>query len=370
MKKVLNYILPLLLFVTLFGCKEKSLVEVLEGEVVLYPSVGYVEAGSDSFVEFSATCAEVAVSDFEVYLKTSDGSQRVEKNRFNATKSGNYTFYAVYNSTLSEEVVVKCISELPAKGGDSSPEKYNSFRKRVLGTLATGTWCPNCPFMIAAVHDYEEKYGANDDVVMTEVHSGGDDVMRCEASDKIAKRLSVIAYPILKFQMSGKSGNAMYNNGSKTAEDVKAIVDKNLQSEALTAISANSVLNGSTLSIRADIKIAQKGQFKVGAWIVEDGIEAYQSDALADYMHTHNDAVCGAYPLNFSMCEFVGGAEVQQANTTHMFYCEFDLKTLPTLQKIENCEIVVFVYNDDNLVKSVDNVIKFAVGESFDVEYK
>ncbi len=359
-----------------FGCgesQEQSPTLDEDAELVLYPSTTFALVGDDSYVEFTATYGDVDVSDkndLVVYLKESSGSESLEGNRYNASRAGTYSFYAIYNSVMSEVVDVQCITDLPEEVVDPSPQKYDSFRKRVLGTLATGTWCPNCPYLIDIVHQYEESYGENDDLIMADVHSGGDDIMRCDASDQIATRLSIVAYPTLKFSMSGKTENSIYNTAAHTGEDVKAVVDNNLSSEALTTISANSTIDGDKLCVRADIKIAEQGEFKVGVWLVEDGIYSYQTDAFDDYMHTHNDAIFGAYPMTFSMCESIGGVEIQSANSKHLFYCEFNLKTLTTMQNRDNCEIIVFVYNDDNLIKSVDNVIKFPMGGSYAFEYK
>ncbi len=371
--KTLKYFLASLVAVMSFSCKETPAPEIPEdGELVLHPSTLFVVVGEENTIEFTATYGDADITNdpnLAVYYKPASGSQKVENNAYEVKAAGKYLFYAVYNDLISEEVEVSCITELPEAVADSAPEQFSGFRKRALGTLATGTWCPNCPYLIRAVHDYDEKYGENDDLVMVDVHSGGEDVMRSDASDKLADRLSIMSYPQLKFGMSGKTGNTIYN-GNRTAEDIKAVVDAHLASDALTAISANSILDGNKLYVRADIKIGAEGTFKAGVWLLEDGIEAYQADALADYMNIHNDAIFGAYPMNFSMCESIGGVKTQDAESQHIFYCEFDLKKFPTLQNIENGEIVVFVYNDDNKIKSVDNIIKFPVGGSFAFDYE
>ncbi len=342
-------------------------------KLVLQPSALFVVSGTDSYIDFTATYGGKDVTNdanLAVYRKATSGSVLLNDKTYNVKSSGEYSFYAVYGDIMSEIVVVKSVADLPAEVEDSAPAQYNAFRKRVLGVLVTGTWCQYCPYMIRAVHEYEEAYGENDDLVMADAHSGGSDIMRCDASDKIADRLSAVSYPTLKFGLSGKAENSILNTRQQTGEDVKAVVDSQLSTKALTAISANSTLSGTDLYVRADIKIAVDGDFKVGAWLVESGIEEYQSSALEEYMHIHNDAVFGAYPMNFSMCEAVGGVESQKGGSKHIFYCEFDLKHFSTLQNIDNADIIIFVYNDDNLVKCVDNVIKFPVGGSYAFDYE
>ncbi len=335
----------------------------------LVPSVNFIVAGAQDQVTFTLYADQVALedsADFVIYRVDGDTSTALSSPSYSIDMAKEYYFYATYLESQSAQITVKGVDSMPEAAADPSPEKFDSFRKHALGLLATGTDCPNCYKLIAPVHEFEQQ-DVNGDLIMTEVHEYPLDPMKCEASYWMDQRMGRLGFPTLRFNLSGKPEYYIATSNYASVDDVATIVEYIMSTPAQCAISATSVVEGDLLQIRADIKIAVEGEYKIGAMVVEDGIYAPQVSATGDWMNTHNAVLCGAYPLNYAMCEKISNTKYQAAESKHLFYCEFDLRDLTSLQVRENCRIVIYVYDNYSLV--VDNVIQFPMGGSHDVTY-
>ena len=78
-------------------------------------------------------------------------------------------------------------------------------------------------------------------------------------------------YPELTFNLTKD------NTGTSTdPETIKAHIDAIYKEVADAGITAVSRRNGSTLSIKAGIKAAKAGTYRIAAWVLEDGIRSKQ----------------------------------------------------------------------------------------------
>ncbi len=362
MKLSAKYLLLLLCSFALFSC-DKEDVTPADNSLVLIPSNAFVVVSSSSVIDFTVTFADKDItsdSDVLIFEKSSSGSELLTDKRFTVSRAGTYNFYAIYGNEMSETVSVRGITNLPNAATDPAPAQFDSFHKKVLGTLGTGTWCTNCPTLLEPIHEY---MATTDDFIMSEAHSG--DIMESVASTSVISLLGISGFPTLYLNMSSKGDNVV-KNGS-TSVYIRKQVEARLDEKALTAISANSTYEGSTVCVRADVKVAEEGQFRIGALLVEDDVYSDQSNATEDWMNYHEAAICASYPTTFSLNEILGGTATQKAGSTHLFYCEFDFTKLASVVKRDNCRVIIYTVN--NSIGEVDNVIEFDMGDSHPFVY-
>jgi hypothetical protein len=82
-----------------------------------------------------------------------------------------------------------------------------------------------------------------------------------------------------------------YNNGNRfdIKEDLQEVV---AAKEAFApGIAVNSVLKDGKVVAKVTVKAKVAASYRVGTYLVEDGIYAKQYSATADYMHTHDNVI-------------------------------------------------------------------------------
>ncbi len=376
MNSILKYLSLLCVAMLTVGCDNSSENQTSKDELTLTLSASslYValnNAENNTEVEFTAILSDetdvTSSASLVIYQVVNNESVALQDASFEVEAAGEYVFYATYNEIESSQLTIKGLDSLPEAAADASPEKFDAFRKHAFGLIATGLECPNCYKLLAPLHYFEEE-DTDGDLIMVEVHEYPNDPMKCEASYWMDQRMGRLGFPTLRFALPGKPDYYIATADNVTADDVAEVVDLILSTPAQTAISATTVIEGDLLRVRADIKIASEGEYKIGVLLVEDGIYGVQDAATAAWMNTHDSALCGAYPLSFSMTEMISNTKYQSAESTHLFYCEFDLAQLTTIQDRANCRVVIFTYNNYDLL--VDNAIQFPMGSSHDVVYE
>ena len=177
------------------------------------------------------------------------------------------------------------VPELPE---DPDPEN-TSFSRKVLLTQFTGTGCGYCPGMIELLRSVmaDEDYSSR--TVLTACHSynSNDPAFYSGGLDMA---LGVMGYPMVVADMSLSYNN--YNNLAGLKNTIDAAYDS---SPAKAGISARAELDGNTLVVIASVKAAETSVFRIGAWLLEDGIEGQQANYIAaswtgDY-NTHDNCI-------------------------------------------------------------------------------
>ncbi len=368
---------------------------VVRGQLTLelVPDASPVVVGAESVVNFKVLASGEEVTDqAKIYHRLAsqsrDESERIASS-YIMESVGEHLFYVEYSNIESDDLLIYGVESMIERVADSNPDQYEDFKRKILTIQATSTECTWCPHMIKAIEESaEESSAVAESMIHTAAHGtlGSDEVdpMMCEASVKVIETMGMnyLGYPALNFAMSPVSGFTLGNPYSPSDSDGKvevlkgqiaSTVESLLKFDAVTALSGSAQRGGDIVAVRADVKVATEGQYYIGAWLIEDGIEAEQYNAKAfpdyDFSH-HNNAICATYPAHASDDLFVklGGVDTQRAKSDHTFYCEFDLSKAETLQDIDKCQVVVFVY--DMLGTMVDNAIVFGVGESQAIEYK
>lgn len=233
---------------------------------------------------------EVITEDVTIY----DGDFKVvdlKDFKFVAPAAGDYVFWASYGTYNSEEISIRAIDvPIPETPADSKPES-TSFKARVLMTEFTTTGCAYCPNMKTLLHNALEDASVANKVVLTACHSG---LINGKPDPAFVKTTlddfcNVSGFPNVNFDMYYSFGN--YNVGTS---EMRGIIDDmySAKEDVAAGIAVNSSVDGEKLLFKVTLKAAADGEYRVGAFLLEDGIYGVQSGGSAqDWMNTHDGVI-------------------------------------------------------------------------------
>ena len=249
-------------------------------ELVLLASDMIIHANGEDAVEFTVLSNGEPVTENVRFYDGSSKQIELPDMKFTTTEPGTYSFWAAYGTSHTDIVTITAIGfPVPELPEDPEPEN-TSFARRVLLTQFTGTGCGYCPGMIELLRSVmaDEDYSSsnsNDPAF----YSGGLDMA-----------LGVMGYPMVIADMSLSFNN--YNDEAGLKNTIDAAYDS---SPAKAGISARAELDGNTLVVITSVKAAETSVFRIGAWLLEDGIEGRQTNNNAaswtgDY-NTHDNCI-------------------------------------------------------------------------------
>ena len=284
---------------------------------------------SATFTVFSGT---EDVTAYAAIRNVTDGKD-LESNVFAPAEAGEWTFVATLDGTQSEPVTVTALVIADA-GKD--------FFRRSLVLDFTGTWCVNCPKMEAALEETMEARPGR--IVPVSVHCMSIDPMYVKPlSDDLVKRFSVKVYPSAVVDLDPESLIT-----ASSPELLLAHVDRLLEARGPAAgIRAESVLDGGSFTLKAEMKAVRDGDYVLAVLVLEDGIVAAQTGGATDHVH------------NNILRSWTEG-EPQHVKEGETAACTFT-GTVPAKSRF-----VVLVLRDG----LVDNVVGCAAGASVDWQYE
>ena len=284
---------------------------------------------SATFTVFSGT---EDVTAYAAIRNVTDGKD-LESNVFAPAEAGEWTFVATLDGTQSEPVTVTALVIADA-GKD--------FFRRSLVLDFTGTWCVNCPKMEAALEETMEARPGR--IVPVSVHCMSIDPMYVKPlSDDLVKRFSVKVYPSAVVDLDPESLIT-----ASSPELLLAHVDRLLEARGPAAgIRAESVLDGGSFTLKAEMKAVRDGDYVLAVLVLEDGIVAAQTGGATDHVH------------NNILRSWTEG-EPQHVKEGETAACTFT-GTVPAKSRF-----VVLVLRNG----LVDNVIGCAAGASVDWQYE
>ena len=207
-------------------------------------------------------------------------------NPFTPTVDGKYKFYAVYGDAISNFVEVVVTPTVPALPEDAEPAN-TSFKHHILLVDHTGNTCSFCPRMMMALKEVEENGAYHGKYYEAMSHS-------YSTSDPAS---SSAAYAVTgHYNIGGDYPSLTYNFyhtkiSSYNAEDIKNQIDALWKESADASVTASTSLATKSVVVNTAVKAAVAGEYSVTAWLLEDGIEAKQTGATADWMNIHNNAI-------------------------------------------------------------------------------
>ena len=285
---------------------------------------------------------------------------------FCTEKPGSYTIWCSYKAQLSNKITISALSKalpLPGLPEDSDPMNIN-FHRRILITQFTGTGCGYCPRVISILRDFAQIESYKDLFVLAAVHTFNDnDPMYMAECTPLVSLLGVSGYPSLSLDMRAATTASIPSLNA--LEVLFAGEYTNYVTNA--GLSASLVTDTGQAALKVGVKAGANGNYRVGAWLLEDGIEAKQSNnGTAGNFSTHNNAVRAIAGCNAAKNDF-SGTEVSLsagASASFDFAFAFDSDVKP-----ENCHAAVYVSEKIGAKWIVTNVIDVHPGESKGFEY-
>ena len=285
---------------------------------------------------------------------------------FCTEKPGSYTIWCSYKAQLSNKITISALSKalpLPGLPEDSDPMNIN-FHRRIFITQFTGTGCGYCPYVISMLRSFAQIDTYKDLFVLAAVHSySSDDPMYMTECQSFASLLGIREYPSLSLDMRAATTASIPSLNA--LEVLFAGEYNNYVTNA--GLSASLVTDAGQAALKVGVKAGANGNYRVGAWLLEDGIEAKQSNnGTAGNFSTHNNAVRAIAGCNAAKNDF-SGTEVSLsagASASFDFAFAFDSDVKP-----ENCHAAVYVSEKIGAKWIVTNVIDVHPGESKGFEY-
>lgn len=225
------------------------------------------------------------------------------------------------------------VPELPA-----DPEPGNtSFNHRILLLQHTGTYCSNCPNLMASLKALSEmdEYVSKYQHVAAHSYNETGDPAYSQAAANLSQAFCGGYYPELTFNLTKE------NTGTSLAvSTITGIIDQLHNETADVGIAAAAGLSGDALGVNVQIKAAKAGQYRIAVWVLEDGIRGKQEGAREDWMNTHNNAVraMAGNTLNMRIYGEKMG-ELQVGQTAEKSFSV----ALDETWKVENCKVLVVV---------------------------
>ena len=286
-----------------------------------------------------------------------------------ATKTGSKSFWFGYKTSNTRETpltVTAVSSKIPARPADAEPENTD-FVHRILFTQFTGTWCGNCPYMIAAFHYMFEDETYKDKFIHTAIHNGDAFAVKLKDGRDLANTLNSTGnYPYVLADLSYGIANSRTDTN---ISNLMGTIESILRTNPRAGIAARTELQDNMLLVRASVKASHAGEYYIGAWLVESNLPAAQSnytDMKDDYIDIHENVVRIA---DSNLTNFKGhslGNIGKGERADHLFVMELD----PSW-KIENCHLVLFASTIQFNSHSITNAVKTtSLTSGVDFEYR
>ena len=341
--------------------------EIGSSELVLIASDMVIQANGEDAVQFTVLSDGEPVSEGVRFYDGSTNRQiDLPDLRFTTTETGTYYFWAAYGTSQTDIVTVTAIG-FPVPELPEDPEPDNtSFARRVLLTQFTGTGCGYCPGMITMLRSLMEDEEYASKVVLTACHSYNSDDP-AYLLDRLDQAMGVSSYPMVVADMYVSYNNYNNMNGLMSVIDMA-----HGRSAAKAGISASAELNGSTLVVRAAIKASQTSEFRIGAWLLEDGIEGRQSNY-------NPGSWTGSYDIHDN-CIRIADSRVSNSNFTGHSLGTVEagetaeyafVMTLEDGWVAENCHLALFITTpeDGEDYFSVNNAVSCSINGEVSFDY-
>ncbi len=212
---------------------------------------------------------------------------------FSTTEPGEHYLTATYGTYISEEIVIKAISvTLPETPADPKPGGMD-FKARVLATQFTTTGCNPCAGLKRLVHKAMEDESLAGRIVLTTCHSGlvngvKDPSFIQTGYDEFS---TMEGFPYMFCDMY--YGFDYYPTW--TENELKTEFNKlyDIKKDNAAGIAVNSSVKDGQLVAKVTVKPVETGNYRVGMFLLEDGISATQNGAGSgeEYMNTHDGVI-------------------------------------------------------------------------------
>lgn len=242
----------------------------------MYTDKDVIQSDGTDAATIKVFLGEEDVTDKATIYNDKDEVINLDGGLFTATKDGEYEFWAEYGtySTYNKEkdnnglLTIRSISvAVPEVVAD--PQASNtSFVHRAFLTQYTGTGCGYCPYMIKIIKELFADNTIPDKAVLAAVHSYGSGDPAYISAPKVN------SYPFMHFNFA-----TGFDAASEGSAPLYALINSCVAEDADAGISVNPKLyDDGTLVLRVSVKASVEGNYRVGAWLLEDNIYGQQAD--------------------------------------------------------------------------------------------
>lgn len=338
------------------------------GNLLLTASKDAITSNGTDAVTFNVEMTEEGGEKIDVTGQATiylDGKDALPSNSFTTEMEGSYRFHAAYGPNVSKDITIKAMPEVPELPADPNPASTD-FAHRHLVIQHTGTDCGYCPYMMSALAQLAQDSEYSSQYCLAASHSyNTSDPMYSALSKNIGRLYGTGSYPYISMDLNKNLG---VNNSSVAANvnNLKKLLDNNTVATPEAGITAAVSAISAQIIINTSVKAAVTGSYRVGAWILEDKINAMQYGAQSDEHNIHNNAVRAAAG-NQSILTGTEIGTIEAGKTGNIVQTiNIDRKW-----KIENCKVLIFVTNPDaDKQTPVKNCIVCPIGGSVAFEYK
>lgn len=327
-----------------------------------------VQANSDDYVLVTVTGKDGVITDGLVYIdKKTNKSLAIVDGKFRPEKAGEYVFMASDGiSSFSDYVTVLAIDyPVPAVPEDDEADKH-AFNKKAMIVQFTSTGCVGCPGMKTVLKDLSVDESYSYKYVLASSHhdmDGVDDPATYHGNDMFASKLmnNNVSYPTLILDY-------MYTYQDYTKPEIlKSTIDK-LYGNGLSAagIAVNSQGSSVAVVARVLVKVGAEadGQWRVGAFLLQDGIIANQKNAPDDSIEwkTHNNCIraMDCNPNAVYCGHSLGRMPVGGTKDYTFVFSDLESNVV-----VDDCKLMIFV-TCNNVVQ---NACIVPIGENVDFDY-
>lgn len=252
--------------------------------------------------------------------------------------------------------------------------REDDFYRRSLLSEATATSCWTCPNMAKAI-DYVMDYLLPDRIVPVAFHMRNDacDVAFQDQFDIILEDYHFYSYPlfIIDWNKTYAKDDSMFNTEKSAPLIVNAVEasQARYESSKTPGLAIETSLSGRDLSINIKTIPRETGEYLLGVYFIEDGVETEQNSGVDNKMIQMNVVhQCLTTGSNRNSLDELGTLE---ANTEYQYPYSI---TIPERHDMKNCRIVYYICKTDNTVEPYGyycaNATSCKVGESADYEYE
>lgn len=341
-----------------------------DGSITLTADRDVICADGSDFVTFTVTLKadDGSVTDItddaEIYLSATD--ELLDSYRFSTDKKGEYSFYAAYGLEMSEDVAVSAVPVIP-EIPDDPQASATAFKHRMLLIEHTGATCPNCPLMMNALKLVEENeaYNSRFNLVAAHSYDYSFDAAYSDAAEILTAAFNTSAtgnrpYPTITFNLTKTSVG-------HSETEICSLIDELSKESASAGIAMGVEAAEGEIFANVEFKFGKAGEYRIGAWLLEDDVYATQTGATEEWHHIHNNAIRAMHSTN--AIERLYGTKLDKAaagsKVSHLFRF-----TLDKDWEAENCKVFVYVTEASGDSYDIVNCAVCPVGETMEYEYK
>lgn len=339
------------------GEGDGELTVTVESSTIAADGSALIQANGEDTAEVKVTyqgkAVEIGDKDLTIFNADDDKPLAWTSLSYKTTEATTLKFWVAYKTVNTRNTpcaITSVKAAIPDAATDPQPDK-TSFKHRVMLTQFTGLGCMFCPYMIVALESLFEDKDYTDKAVLTVSHSYQGDPF--DHKENLDGAMGIAGYPTVVADMHSKISNYGIEPNIK---NLKALIDKRLESPVQAGISAVAASGDNAVVVRATVKAAAKNTFRIGAWLLEDGLtgEQYNPDKVPGDFNTHNDVI-RLIDSRVSSNNYTGH-DLGTLAAGETAECTF-LLPLDKSWKKENCHIVLFVSTPEGKRYFVNNAI-------------